>query len=404
MLGLALLNADAVREQFALFQSGRPVEDGIPLVDYPEPAPRKAPIVILRQNTQCQPTSQPTSTKMPFPMDSDSDFDEMHGEAVEADIKPTKETVAKPPKPEVTFERISSTMYKQNEAAIKSGLQSNEAFIYTKYPGGKPVAAERFASSVPFNVFTLPAFAGNVDLVYRTEDFPLSFVSFQDRNGERWKAVALWDNEKKKIFYVCNVNAEIRLCSELYTGSSKGKVRWEKAVEPRNNIPSNFGSFAVSDRVLLDRRKAHWPEALKKLREGCNGGLTVTERDFEEEKPEKEEKPKKVKAEKKEKVEKADGEKAEKAEKAEKGEKAEKKPRKPVVKTEKLDDAGDDAKDKTAVKKPAASRKRKADTYLQIVVTGKSRLVYTASAGDSLTVEEITLNEGNPLARNIFTV
>ena len=367
MLIPLLLNAENVREQFEQFVQARKMlpDEIIPFVNYPSPSLPRSPIVILR--TPSEPKSTSLDLKMPFPATRDSDDSDCEVSATtktEMEVDPAKPKAPKVQKPEVTFERISPTQYKLNEVAIKDGLRSNDVEIYTKYPGGKPMPAERFPSATPFTVFTLPAFTGAVDLVYKVEDFPASFVSFQDKQGERWKTVALWDNIAKKIIYVANVNAEIRLCSELYTGSSKGKVRWEKAVEPRNNIPSNFGSFAVSDRVLIERRKAHWPDALKKLRETCSTGV----------------------------IEKKDSPVAEEAS----DEKAAAKPKQrknPAPK--RIKDEGE--------AKPAPSRKRKADTYLQVTVSGKSRLVYTAGSGDSLVVEEVTLAEGKSVARNLFS-
>lgn len=369
MLLPLLLNAENVREQFEQFVQTRKTfpDEPIPFVNYPSPSLPRSPIVILR--TPSEPKS--TNLKMPFPATRDSDESDCEvstSTKVDMDVDAAKPKAPKIQKPEITFERISPTQYKLNEVAIKDGLRSNDVEIYTKYPGGKPIPAERFPSATPFTVFTLPAFTGAVDLVYKVEDFPASFVSFQDKQGERWKTVALWDNLAKKIIYVANVNAEIRLCSELYTGSSKGKVRWEKAVEPRNNIPSNFGSFAVSDRVLIERRKAHWPDALKKLRETCSTGV----------------------------IEKKDNS-IDDADKNSDTDKPKPKQRKnPAPK--RLKDEGD-----ATTAKPAPSRKRKADTYLQVTVSGKSRLVYTAASSDSLVVEEVTLAEGKSVARNIFS-
>jgi hypothetical protein len=261
---------------------------------------------------------------MPFPTDSEDSSEE-------ETPKPTKESKTRT---EVKFERISQAMYKANEQKIKDGLRSNEAMINPKFPGGKPIQATRFPSSTPFEVYTLPAYTGSVDFVFPVASFPGGFTNFQDTAGERWKCVALWDGTS--ISYVANIAAEIRLCSELYTGSAKGKVRWEKAVEPRNNILTNFGSFVVSDRVLLERRKAHWPQALKALREACGIVSAVVE----------------------EEVLKAPVEKKEKT-KAKKGTDAE----------------------------PAA-KKRKIEPYVQIKVA--NRLTFKSLPGEKVTVEEIS--------------
>lgn len=373
MLSPILLDADNVRDHFTQLQARRPVEkEQIPLVSYPSPPPRNNPLVILRTN----PVSQ---TKMPFPVARDSEESDVDDtvEQVEQTSDKTSNPAKAPkaPKPEIVFERISPADYKKNESAIKDGLRSNEAEIYTKFPGGKPIPAERFPAATTLSVFVLPAYSGSVEFVYRPDDFPGSFVSFQDKQGERWKCVALWDDEKKKIVYVANIQAEIRLCSELYTGSSKGKVRWEKAVEPRNNIPSNFGSFAVSDRVLLERRKAHWPEALKKLRESCSSGIVKTE-------------PGLVKA-------------AQEPASAAAAKKTAPKKAKSVNDVAAVDGEVKEKAPKEKADKP--SRKRKADTYLQVTLSGKSRLVYTAGSGDHLLVEEITMTDGQPSSRNVFS-
>lgn len=274
MFEIATLTAADIKTFFENSLCGDP--DPIPFVEYPVVEPR----LTLSSGTL-------QHLNMPFPVaESDSEDIVMPDAAVVKE----KVKVPKPERPLVAFTRISSEVASANKVKISEGLRNNSALIYTKYPLTKTTKAERFPVATAIQVYTLPTTTG-VDFEYPSSEFPNGFVSFQDEAGERWKCVALWDGSA--IIYVACVNAEVRLCGVLYTGSKEGKVRWKEAVEARNNIPNNFGSFAVSDRVLLDRRKAQWPATLKALRESCNGvKVVVVEEEPPAKRAKKEKKPK----------------------------------------------------------------------------------------------------------------
>jgi hypothetical protein len=221
---------------------------------------------------------------MPFPVlresddESGSDFEGIQEEkvvvAVENEDRSTKQ------KPVLNFVPISQEVYNANQDVIKAGLRGASVKIHFKFPAKGTIDAERFPASTEQNIFVLPDYKGddtgldNYDLNFPVEDFPSGFVGMFDASGRRWKCVAYWNGNEVK--YIVNVAAEIRLCGNLFAGSTKGgKVRWDKAVVPNNLIPGKFGSFAVSDKVLLERRKSAWPAQLKQHQENC--GISISE-------------------------------------------------------------------------------------------------------------------------------
>lgn len=211
---------------------------------------------------------------MPFPLlrESDSSDDDFEGiEEVPTKLDKAME-LPSDGKPQTTFRRISATSYADNEAAIKAGLRSNVCSLHYRFPLKGVIEAERFPASSDFKIFGLdetnPKALESSELVYTPEDFPSGFIDMFDKLGRRWKAVAFWTGSE--LIYIANTNAEIRLCGALFAGSTKGgKVRWDKGVSPNNLIPGKFDKFAVSDKVLLERRKAQWPELLKQHQENC---------------------------------------------------------------------------------------------------------------------------------------
>lgn len=177
----------------------------------------------------------------------------------------TKSAVA--PKKIVYLTPIATEIYQKNEAAIKSALRPQTAKIYTKFPLGSPIDATRFATPHTILLYTIPEHTGSVQLGYSEEDFPGGYVSFYDHVGARWKCVAVWTGDA--LIYISNMQAEIGLCGKLYAGSPNGgKVRWDKAVTPLNMAP-DYEIFAVSDRVLSDRRKKQWPAQLLEMQQQC---------------------------------------------------------------------------------------------------------------------------------------
>lgn len=209
--------------------------------------------------------------------DEESDFEGIE-EEVKLDEKHHKPALKK--RETVRVVPISQTVYDANQETIKAGLRGPKSKIHHKFPAKGTIDAERFPSSTDQNIFVLDGMVsenGNlesVDIDFPVDYFPAGFVGMFDASGRRWKCVPLWTGSEIK--YIVNVAAEIRLCGNLYAGSTKGgKVRWDKAVVPNNLIPGKFGSFCVSDKVLLERRKSAWPAQLKQHQDNC--GITVTE-------------------------------------------------------------------------------------------------------------------------------
>lgn len=227
---------------------------------------------------------------MPFPVlrdsDEESDFegiDELMPVGEQATQQKKRQTVQVVP--------ISQAVYDANQDMIKAGLRGSKSKIHIKFPSKVTIDAERFPSSTDQNIFVLDGnFSDDfnyetVDIDFPVDHFPAGFVGMFDASGRRWKCVPLWNG--KEIKYIVNVAAEIRLCGSLFAGSTKGgKVRWDKAVVPNNLIPGKFGSFCVSDKVLLERRKSAWPAQLKQHQDNCN--IIITEMTVPEKKKTKE--------------------------------------------------------------------------------------------------------------------
>jgi len=202
---------------------------------------------------------------MPFRIDREPDS----GSESEVEVTPQGKKEGPPARRRVAFSRIPATVFQENEETIKSGLRSNSVSIHTRFPAKGVIEATRFPSSSDFKVYVLPISAlESVDIEFPPSEFPAGFVDFFDSTGKRWKCVALWNG--KDIQYVASVAAEVRLCGHLFAGSTKGgKVRWDRGVAPHNRIPGKYSQFAVSDKVLLDRRKAQYPEQLKQHQQAC---------------------------------------------------------------------------------------------------------------------------------------
>lgn len=214
--------------------------------------------------------TQSRNLDMPFQIerepDSESDSD--------MDVSMPTKKEGPPARRRVAFTRIPSAVFQENEETIKSGLRSNSVSIHTRFPAKGVIEATRFPSSSDFKVYVLPiSTPESVDVEFPPSEFPAGFVDFFDATGKRWKCVAMWNG--KEIQYVASVAAEVRLCGHLFAGSTKGgKVRWDRGVAPHNRIPGKYCQFAVSDKVLLDRRKAQYPEQLKQHQQAC--GLEFT--------------------------------------------------------------------------------------------------------------------------------
>lgn len=218
---------------------------------------------------------------MPFPCDRESDVESdidmpdmseltqkkkpaKNKSAVEKEEAGTQKAVEKVAKPVVTFQKIDAAEYSQHEETIKSFLkESKDRDIHFKFPKTGTMKAQRHPTASDITVFTLPgkSFDG-VDFEYPSAEFPKGFVNFTDNDGNRLKCVPYWDG--KRVIYILNEKAEVRLCAHLFAGSTKGgKVRWDRGVMPLNLIPGKFSEFAVSDKVLLHKLKAQYPDMLR---------------------------------------------------------------------------------------------------------------------------------------------
>ena len=225
---------------------------------------------------------------MPFPVVRESDESGSDFEGIEEQVQSTG---PQSQRKTAEFKRLSPESYLEHQDAIKSGLRGNVLQILPRFPLKGTLEAERFPSSSDQKVFTLDGYDAsssfdNVDFIFPVEEFPAGFIDMKDKSGRRWKCVAYWNGEC--VQYIVNVAAEIRLCGNLFAGSTKGgKVRWDKAVVPNNLIPGKFDKFAVSDKVLLERRKSAWPAQLKQHQEDCN--INVVENQAPESKKKKRE-------------------------------------------------------------------------------------------------------------------
>lgn len=217
--------------------------------------------------------TQTSFLKMPFPVirESDESCDDMDGiEEIETGISVPVMTATE--NELIPFEEISPEMYAENIEVIKTGLRSDDISVMSKFPASQTIKAKRCPASHDFKIFTVgkpKEKQENAEYVFPLEDFPSGFINAIDDFGRRWKCVAVWTGTE--VAYVVNIAAEIRLCGSLFSGTTKGgKVRWDKAVAPLNLIPGKFDSFAVSDKVLFERRKVTWPNQLKEHQKQCN--------------------------------------------------------------------------------------------------------------------------------------
>lgn len=216
---------------------------------------------------------------MPFPCERESDvesdigvtdmgeltqkkkFTKRKTDCQEGDTDNEKEKVSKTV---VTFQKIDPTEYALHEETIKSCLkESKDQEIHFKFPKTGTIKAQRHPTPSDILVYTLPAVKyDGVDFEYPSTEFPKGFVNFTDTEGNRLKCVPYWNG--KRIIYILNEKAEVRLCANLFAGSTKGgKVRWDRGVMPLNLIPGRFSEFAVSDKVLLHKLKGQYPELLR---------------------------------------------------------------------------------------------------------------------------------------------
>jgi hypothetical protein len=172
----------------------------------------------------------------------------------------------------VSFTRIKASIYEANQETIKTALRSSDLQLHIRFPRKFTIEAKRFNSSTDLKVYTLELNGASLEsavLNFPLDEFPAGFIDAHDCHGRRWKCVAYWNGESIK--YIVSTDCENRLCGSLFSGSTKGgKVRWDKAVVPNNLVPGKFDKFAVSDQLLLDRRKAVYPGQLKQLQKSCN--------------------------------------------------------------------------------------------------------------------------------------
>lgn len=211
---------------------------------------------------------------MPFPVirESDESCDDFEGiEEVEI-INSVPETQHAGENELIVFQEILPQVYAENIEKIKAGLRNDDIQVMSKFPAQQTIKAKRCPASHDFKIFTVAKpkeKQENAEYVFPLEDFPSGFINAIDDFGRRWKCVAVWTGIE--VVYIVNIAAEIRLCGSLFSGTTKGgKVRWDKAVAPLNLIPGKFDSFAVSDKVLFERRKVTWPNQLKEHQKQCN--------------------------------------------------------------------------------------------------------------------------------------
>ena len=329
---------------------------------------------------------------------------------------------AKKVKISVMFEKISAADYSANEKAIQDGLRGAKSIIRTHYPAAKSLEATRLPSQKAVQVYVVDTPLGKepVEFVYNPTEFPENFVKFYDDTGLRWHCVALWDGAK--LLFVANIAAETRLSCSIFSGSPNGKVRWEKIVVPLNLIES-YATFAVSDVLLLSRRK-DWHDQLKNLRQKC--GIELIEPAPKEVKETKKVavKPKVLKPAVEVKEVKTVFEKvkpiAEKVkpvfEKVVEVKPIVKNVSPPTIKKSKEeeedddedededDDEDDDEDEDEDEDEIEISRKRKAETYIQISVGGVNRMTYVSNKRDRIAVEEISTINGIPSAKTLFII
>jgi len=185
----------------------------------------------------------------------------------------------------INLRLLNATESQQHEDEITSFMQSDSIFVYNRVPY-KGVAnpkqeAVRMPSQTEHKVFTFDCEGPppqKVEILYPVELFPNNFINAETEDGNRLKCVVLLT--ANGLIYVSSVKAELRLCNILYAGTpfdaaNTSKIRWERSVLPKNLVPNNWGSFAVSDRVIFDKLQKY-AALLDTHRKECNVVSTST--------------------------------------------------------------------------------------------------------------------------------